>query len=915
MTSIDSSLLLNLFQPSAGGQGSPARAPAAAPVRYAPTPPWDPTAKVQRSSALVQSVLAGRNFINEGSAQLDLPGASADYKKLFAIYQGLNALSGLTTAAAAKSISATDLRRTQQVFARGLAETNTYLASLNLDGIRLTPGSVAASIKSTGAVATQDATYVAQPIFAGKSTDEVPAFLGNIAFDIKIKRGNTTFNVPVDLANMGSDTRSMANVVKFINDQLKAQGIFTRLAVQQLPGVQRTIKVDGKDVPTGVAGPSQWALKINSDSVETLTLSTTTTQPAIYISQAVGDPDPDKDPKTLDGVVRQQLVKFQTDGATTERRPGETNYVDGRLFSRGLGDNVGAVHATAAGPDGSVYVLTDVTGSIDGQTIKGSQDVALLKYDSAGALVFTRTLGAKGSATGLALSVSATGNVAIAGAVTGRLLETETVADPTLADSFVTVFNSNGDEQWTQRRAAAADDQATAVAFGADGSVFVAGQTKSALAGATALGGQDNYLIGFSSTGTHRFTNQFGSAGSDKLAGLVVDGASVVVAGSENGRGVLRRFDIPPTGAATLASTRDLGDLAGGNITGVALDGGQVVIAGSTRNAALSAGTITRAHAGGYDAFAVRLDKSLNANGSDAVAYYGGSGDDKAAGLAVAGGKVWLTGSAGSDLPGGLDPVGTKDGFVVNLDVAGGGIDWARRFSGEGRQASPTSITVDPAGASALDRLGLPTGIVNPVNSSLVTSATALRAGDQFSFRSAEGQPAKTVTVEAKDTLEDLLVKVRRALSFTADVKLVTDLVDPGVKHLQITPLAKRGTPEVLAGPPGRDGLAALGLTPGLARNTTTINGKLLPADGNGQIYGLGLGGDMTLDSPAAIKAASEAISKALKVIHTAYTDLKAAASPPPAEPANRAVNGPVPAYLRAQIANYSAALSRLTGT
>ena len=47
---------------------------------------------------------------------------------------------------------------------------------------------------------------------------------------------------------------------------------------------QRTIKVGGKDVPTGVAGPSQWALKINTDSFETVTLSAAATQPAVYLA-------------------------------------------------------------------------------------------------------------------------------------------------------------------------------------------------------------------------------------------------------------------------------------------------------------------------------------------------------------------------------------------------------------------------------------------------------------------------------------------------------------------------------------------------------------------------------------------------------------------------------------------------------
>ena len=150
MITIDTSQLLSYYQTRTGQSGGSATAAgvSTAGKRYAPTPPWDPAAKVPRSSALVQSVMAGRSFINEGAAQLDLPGASADYRKLFALYQGLNALSGLAGAAGAKGVSALDLHRTQQVFARGLAETSAYLQGLDLDKIRLTAGTVDTAIRS-----------------------------------------------------------------------------------------------------------------------------------------------------------------------------------------------------------------------------------------------------------------------------------------------------------------------------------------------------------------------------------------------------------------------------------------------------------------------------------------------------------------------------------------------------------------------------------------------------------------------------------------------------------------------------------------------------------------------------------------------------------------------------------------------
>ena len=69
------------------------------------------------------------------------------------------------------------------------------------------------------------------------------------------------------------------------------------------------------------------------------------------------------------------------------------------------------------------------------------------------------------------------------------------------------------------------------------------------------------------------------------------------------------------------------------------------------------------------------------------------------------------------------------------------------------------------------------------------------------------------------------------------------------------------------------------------------------------------LDGGLDLSTDASAKAALANLQAALGVIRTVYRDLKEAADPKPPTP-----TGPVPAYLSAQIANYQAALNRLTG-
>lgn len=918
----DTNILLGYYQSRAGAAGGAGVAGSTTSRKVAPTAPWSGTGiPATEASAAVKSALLGRRLVDEGAAQLDLAGASADYRKLFALYNGLNTLSGLAERAQAKNLSDFDLRRLQSVFAKGLQEVTTYADAASLEQLRLTKGEVATRARMGLGVPKSKSDYVTAALVSGSSAGVVPAFQGAVQFTINVRRVNVDYAVQIDLAQMGAQDRTLGNVVGFINQQLQDAGLATRFATQRLPGVERTTQAGGKTISLGT-GPDQWALKIKADSGETVGFSAPVVAPSIYLSQEVGDPNPDGKASTNDGVTARQLLKFQPDSsqvAAPSQEAGANHWVDGRAFAVTLGPEVAAVRKTVTAPDGSVYMLADVTSKIGGQELKGERDVALLKYDSAGNVIYRRTLGAAEEATGLALAIAADGKVAIAGSVKGALVGAAegamnsgvAGADAGKADSFVTLFDADGQELWTQRRGARADDAATQLAFGADGTLYVAGEAGSTMPGSTALGGRDAYVTAFKADAAGKvqtlFTQSFGTAGEDRAAGMVLDGTRLVVASVENGRAVLRRFETA-TQPPTLLATRDLGDLQGGRIAGLALDGGQLVIAGTTANPGLAAGVVTNAHAGGTDAFAARIAADLSAGAGDRLAYYGGAGDDKATALAVSGGDVWIAGAAGTDLPG-LSPMGKKDAFLARLDVDSGAVDWSRRFTGKDGFAAPTSIAVDAQGASVLDRLGLPRGTLDLADSTQIVAHTALRPGDYFTVRAGDGRPAP-VTIDAKDTLDTLAVKVRRALGFQAKVDIVT--VEGG-RRLQITPLNARSLIEVEPGKGDKDALESLGLAAGLIRATMLVDGKTVPADGKPMVYGLGIPADLNLSDANQVKHALAELAAAMGVVRQAYKDLVAAASPKSVTTAP-AITGKVPAYLTNQIANYQAALDRLTG-
>ncbi len=900
---IDNSYILGLFGQSvfptgAGGLGG-VQAPR---PKAQPTPPWDNSRQTPQSD-LLRAALAGRSLINESAARLDVPGASADYGKLFTLYQGLASLAALADQAGSPGASTTQVSLADKRFQSGLSEVSSWLSQAGFDEFSMVQGTSSALSKSTAGVARDTSKSLTGPIHEGSLSDPVAAFEGDVRFRMTVGKLETSVDIDIDLAEMGAQPRTLSAVISHINGKLEDAGVQTRIGREMIPTEERNIQVGDKTVKLP-DGPERWALMVRGSSVETVEFSAPETADAVYVTQGSG--------------AGNQMLKF-TDGAGIGAAAGigETHWVDGRLSQDGLPEGVNAVRATETDAEGNVWMVADLSEGGANQPIKGTSDVALMKFDSAGRLVFSRALGAASEASGYALAISDDGRVAVAGSVTGALVNGDVGANRAVSDSFVTVYDLDGEEQWTQRRGASAADEATAVTFGDDGTVYVAGRAKSAMTGASAVGGWDGYLQAFSQTQAYptapvtaasKFTTQFGTGGDDSVAGVTVEGADVYVAGVENGRGVLRRYTLNPTGAPTLAATRDLG-LMGGEIAGISVSDGRVIVAGTTHNSDLAAGaTVNTSHAGGKDAFVLSLDSSLAADGNDRLTFHGGAGDDTAADVKVVDGKVWLTGLHDRPL-GGLedDP---REGYAARLDPETGAVEWSRSWQGVDDQAVPATLAVASGGASVLDRLGLPTGVIAQGDSKLLTAATSVRAGDRFEVVDANGR-SRTVTIDSRDTLQSLARKIEQASNMQLRVTVAseggevtgkdgeTTLTMGGVQRLSISARSGREGAILKSGEAGRDALAGLGLSPGFIGPTSGDDARTT--------YGVELPNTLHLATPDAAKRAGEAILAAMKVVRDAYRDLK------PEDPLTQAV-GRAPAYMTERIANYQAALSRLTG-
>ena len=929
--SIDSSTLISLLSEGITGTSSSS---SSASSSTAPVAPWESESTAPQQSALVQSVTNGAAFFNPSSAQLAAPAGAnqQDYEGLFALYQGLNAMEGLATAAASTTASSSQQAAYQATFAQGMTQLQAYLGSDAFKNIDVSYGAATASQQSTEGATVETDNYTTQPLAIGSNNTPVTAFAGQVAFNMQVTSLNgTTKNVAFNLNDMGTTPRTLSNVVSYLNSQLSSAGVSTRFADVMNPGAAQTAQINGQ-TQTISTEPNTYSLEIVGTPTEQISLSAADSTPAVYLTGTQGAPGqttttiapsttgaPTISTTTGPSDVTQILAKYNGASDAVATSPS-----DGVVSNTTIAGSPTDVQATATGPDGSVYVLADIDGkTADGQTINGTSDVALMKYDSAGNLLYTRTLGAANAASGYAIAVSPDGSqVAITGTTTGPLDATDPSQAATATTGFVSVYSTDtGDEEWTQTQSQpeGTTQTPTAVTFGSNGQVFVAGTATGQLLGSGSPSGtQSSYIQGYSGqevtaadgttswVSSSTFTNQFGSGGTNTPAGVAVSGNTLYEAGAENGNVVVRAYTLQSSGAPVLAATTNLGALQGGSVAGISVAAdGSVIVAGSTENGAL-AGTVGQAYTGGEEGFVATLSSSLTPSTVD---YVPTSSNFSATSMTTSNGEVYLAGTLAQAAQAG-QTTGSA-GYVAEVDPTSGQVLWSRTQQGVDGIDAPTSVAVSTVGASSsLDALGLPTGAIDYSQSTNVIAATSVRAGDQFQVQVGSGLPT-TITVQEDDTFASLAQEINFATGFQADATTATV---NGKTVLKIAPTNSSNSVKLIAGATGQDALGPLGLRPGLLTddaNNTTASGAAEKSSTSGRsVLGLVLPDTMNISTTAGANAAATALQLSIAKVENLFQDLSQPASTTTST--QKPLSATLQTYYSNQLANYQLALQRL---
>lgn len=850
------------------------------------TPPWKEAVPNTPESSQISAIKRLTSIID---TSVTSPNAgSRDIQTAFTTYKALSKLSVLATAAARTTTSSAERASLQATFAKGLADLQTYLGQAPADKVELSFGLPTRRAETVSVTASDPTKVIGKGILAARDAP-IAGLTGSEVFKINLDKPGASDSVTLDLATIVQPP-TLDAVSTALNDRIKAIPL-------RNPDGSVVLDDNGNPKPRWLVHflpdktSGKWGLSIHApNGVERVSIDQVGAADALVVASGQTAADAPATTQILRfGDVAGAMVRTpETTIAALDRAATERAKLTAVAPAKGTTATPVSVQAStvtqaiATDAQGFSYAVGTTTGDLQSNRSEGTPDLFLTKLDSAGGVVWQRSLGASGAAQGAAVSISSNGDITVAGTVSGNF-----DGSSTDGDMLVAQFSAQGDERFATVVHALGADTASAIAVGNDGSIFVGGKAAS--------GGGDAFLARLDATGRLQERRLIDAGGSESVKALAIaqDG-SLLALTNENGEARLRSI------SATALGT-DIGSLSLGNADARAMAvsaDGTIAVAGAT-GAALSGGQ-ANAMGGGRDGFVSRIDSGLSAA---TTSYIATAGDDQVDSVTFMNGALYVGGRTTGALDGARR--GSVDGFVSRIDIDTGAIQRSSQFGQPDKRTEPVRISAASGGDTALGALGLHRGALNPESSNTLVAQTSLRAGDEFSLR-VQGGAAKKVVIQADDTLVTLGDRIRR---LTGSKAVVAASTVAGVTTLRID--AKAGSSVALiAGPKDKDALAKLGIDPerlAVPPTTTSRSPKVHPGGNFGLTLTEALNVSTSKDAAASLTVLKNAISTTQTAYRSLYWDAGKAAL----------TNGPkataLTAAQSAQLDSYKAALARLT--
>jgi chitodextrinase len=331
-------------------------------------------------------------------------------------------------------------------------------------------------------------------------------------------------------------------------------------------------------------------------------------------------------------------------------------------------------HGIAVDGSGNIYVSGYTTGSLDGQTNAGGEDIFLVKYDSTGARQWTRLSGTAGNERGESVAVhNVTGNVYVTGATAGSL---DGQAYSGSGDVYLMKYNSSGTKQWTRLLGTTAIDNAFSVAVDSNENVYVTGSTNGNLGGQTSSGGTDAFVARYDSSGNMVWTRLLGNAtltygyavAVAASGNVYISGVTRGTLGGQANAGIQDMFVAKYNASGTVQWVRMAGSSVFDYCYGVAVDGSENVYVSGSSYGDFDGHLNTDGTGSTEDLFLIKYD---SAGAKQWSVFHGGAGNDVTYGMAVdSGGNIYINGNTNADLDGQVNS-GGHDSVLLKYNSAG----------------------------------------------------------------------------------------------------------------------------------------------------------------------------------------------------------------------------------------------------
>ena len=268
-----------------------------------------------------------------------------------------------------------------------------------------------------------------------------------------------------------------------------------------------TIQGKGIDSQTKIGMQDYFVSKFNSSGVRQWTFENGVANSLVYINGVAVDSIGNVytvgsnwgaaiDGQTLKGTQDLILTKFNSSGTriwTIEAGTTGFSFTPGTSIIIDSSDNI--------------FVSGEANVGFDGQTLKGTKDYYISKYTTAGAKLWTIQNGSTGATVGKPqLGLDSSGNIYLSGYVTGSL---NGQSQKGSYDYFIAKHNSSGTRLWTKQSGVVGGAVlASDVKVTSSGDIFISGRTDRGLDNQSQRGVLDLFVTNYNTSGTRKWSLQ-----------------------------------------------------------------------------------------------------------------------------------------------------------------------------------------------------------------------------------------------------------------------------------------------------------------------------------------------------------------------------------------------------------------------